>query len=180
MATFGKIVLALGIGGLLMVLVVGGMYVNYNNQDVSLRNRAKAEEDLRRGVHDKMWKILKDKAGVTDQYAEKFGQIYKDLIEGRYSNGGGEFAKFITESNPNFDNGLYKDLMVSIEAQRTEFFNSQKKLRDIKTQHDDLLGRMPSSWFVSNKTPIEVVIITSTSTEKVFESGRDDESLFQK
>ena len=68
---------------------------------------------------------------MTDEYKEAFREIYPQLIEGRYSQGDGSLMKWIQESNPNFDTSLYKDLMNSIEVERTYFAAEQKKMLDI-------------------------------------------------
>jgi hypothetical protein len=40
-------------------MVIGfGMYVNYNNREVNLRNLAEAQRGNIENVYDKMWKIL--------------------------------------------------------------------------------------------------------------------------
>ena len=87
--------------------------------------------------------------------------------------------KWIQEANPNFDTSLYKDLTQSIEIQRTEFQKVQERMIDIKREHEVLLTTVPSKWFISNKTPIEYTIISSTRSKVVMETGLDDDvSLF--
>ena len=87
--------------------------------------------------------------------------------------------KWIQEANPNFDTSLYKDLAQSIEIQRTEFQKVQERMIDIKREHEVLLTTVPSKWFISNKTPIEYTIISSTRSKVVMETGLDDDvSLF--
>ena len=53
-----------------------GMYVNYNNREVNLRNLAEAQRGNIENVYDKMWKILQQKAQVSDEYKEAFREIY--------------------------------------------------------------------------------------------------------
>ena len=72
-----------------------GMYVSYNNREVNLRNLAEAQRGNIENVYDKMWKILQQKAQVTDEYKEAFREIYPQLIEGRYSQGDGSLMKWI-------------------------------------------------------------------------------------
>jgi hypothetical protein len=177
-------ILTISIIGLVTLIgaVVFFMNISVDNQEITLREKANAQTSVCKAYYDKMWKILKQKAGVTDQYKDAFAEIYPKLIEGRYSQGDGSLMKWIQESNPNFDNSLYKDLMNSIEIEREGFFNEQKKLIDIKNEHSLLLKRVPSKWFIdSGITELEIIIITSTKTEKVFETGKDDDiELFDK
>lgn len=164
---------------LIGAVTVLGMYFSYNNQDARLRAQAEAQRGKIEGVHDKMWKVLQQKAQVSNEYKNAFSEIYPALIEGRYSQGDGSLMKWIQEANPNFDTSLYKDLMQSIEIQRTEFAKVQERMLDIIREHNVLLTTVPSKWFVSNKEQIEYTIISSTRSKTVMTTGLDDDvSLF--
>lgn len=161
------------------IFSVVGMYFSYNNTDAKLRAQAEAQLGKVEGVHDKMWKVLQQKAQVSNEYKNAFSKIYPDLIEGRYSQGDGSLMKWITEANPTFDTFLYKDLMLSIELLRTEFQKSQERMLDIIREHNVLLTTVPSKWFVSNTEKIEYTIISSTRSKTVMTTGLDDDiSLF--
>lgn len=171
-------VIALVLG---IAIVVGGMYINFNNREVNLRNLAEAQRGNIENVYDKMWKILQQKAQVTDEYKEAFREIYPQLIEGRYSQGDGSLMKWIQESNPNFDTSLYKDLMNSIEVERTYFASEQKKMLDIIRQHNTLRQSIPSGWFVGSRPEIEYTVISSSKAKAVMEHGEDNDiDLFKK
>lgn len=171
-----KKVIALIISGILVILLIVGfsMYFSYNNDEIALRKEAVAQKGKVEGVYDKMWKILQQKAQVTDQYKESFAKIYPELISGRYSQGDGSLMKWIQENNPNFDTTLYKDLMASIESQREEFQTSQERMLDIIREHETLCGQFPGIWFISNKSPIEYKVISSTITKQIIETSNDD------
>lgn len=152
-----------------------GMYFSYNNTDAKLRAQAEAQLGKIEGVHDKMWKVLQQKAQVSNEYKDAFAEIYPELIEGRYSGGDGSLMKWITEANPTFDTSLYKDLMLSIELLRTEFQKSQERMLDIIREHNTLLTTVPGKWFVSNTERIEYTVISSTRSKTVMEMGIDDD-----
>lgn len=160
---------------MIMGITFGGMYFSYNNQDARLRAQAEAQRGKVEGVYDKMWKVLQQKAQVSNEYKNAFAEIYPQLIEGRYSQGDGSLMKWIQEANPNFDTSLYKDLMQSIEIQRTEFQKSQERMIDIIREHNVLLTTVPSKWFITNKETIEYTIISSTRSKVVMETGLDDD-----
>ena len=160
---------------LIGTITVLGMYFSYNNQDARLRAQAEAQRGKIEGVHDKMWKVLQQKAQVSNEYKNAFSEIYPALIEGRYSQGDGSLMKWIQEANPNFDTSLYKDLMQSIEIQRTEFAKVQERMLDIIREHNVLLTTVPSKWFVSNTELIEYTIISSTRSKTVMTTGLDDD-----
>ncbi len=173
----------IGISIAVIVMVFGvvtlSMYFSYNNTDAKLRAQAEAQRGKIEGVHDKMWKVLQQKAQVSNEYKNAFSEIYPALIEGRYSQGDGSLMKWIQEANPNFDTSLYKDLMQSIEIQRTEFAKTQERMLDIIREHEVLQTTVPSKWFLKNTEPIEYVVISSTRSKIVMETGLDDDvSLF--
>lgn len=168
----------IGIGGgiLVMALLYMGGCVHYKGKEVRLRNTILAQKKVNEANYDTMWKVVKQLAGVKDDYKEAFGKIYKDLIEGRYGNEkGGSLMKFIQESNPTFDTRLYEKLANAIEAKRTEFFEHQKALAVMKSQHDNLRQEPISGLFVGGVPEIEITIVTSTKTEETFKSGKEDD-----
>jgi hypothetical protein len=173
----------IGISIAVIVMVFGvvtlSMYFSYNNTDAKLRAQAEAQRGKIEGVHDKMWKVLQQKAQVSNEYKNAFSEIYPALIEGRYSQGDGSLMKWIQEANPNFDTSLYKDLMQSIEIQRSEFAKTQERMLDIIREHEVLQTTVPSKWFLKNTDPIPYVVISSTRSKMVMETGLDDDvSLF--
>ncbi|PJE76932.1 hypothetical protein COV05_01935 [Candidatus Uhrbacteria bacterium CG10_big_fil_rev_8_21_14_0_10_48_16] len=166
--------------GLLSLAVIAmmtiGMYVNYTNAEVRTRNLAEAQQENLEVVFDATWKIIQQKAGVSSQYAKDFKEIYPELMEGRYGNDrGGALMSWITEHNPEFDTALYQDLMRSIEAERTKFAREQKKLIDIKAQHDNLRETLPSSIFVGGRPEIKIQLVTSAKTDEAFSSGQEND-----
>ena len=162
------IIVALG------VITTVGSYFNYNNQEIALREQAEAQRGKVEGVHDAMWKIISQKAQVSQEYREGFDSIYTHIIAGRYSQGDGTLMKWIKEANPNFDSSLYKDVMDAIEVQRTQFMKAQERMIDIKRQHTTLCKTYPGCWFISNKSEIEYTVVSSSQSKEVMESGIDD------
>lgn len=160
-----------------IVLIGVYMYFSYNNREVALRKEAEAQNKKIASVHDTMWKILKEKAGVSEQYRETFEKIYPEIISGRYANDGGSTMKWIQESNPDFGTSLYKDLMQAIEVQRTYFSNAQQRMLDIIRERETLIESMPAKWFVKNKSVIEYTVIASDKTNDVMTSRVDNETL---
>lgn len=151
-------------------------YFSYNNSEIRLRAESEAQRGKIEGVHDKMWKVISQKAQITTEYKDAFAKIYPDIISGRYSgNGDGSLMKWVTEQNPNFDTSLYKDLMQSIEILRTEFQKSQERMLDIIREHTALCTTYPGRWFITNTATIEYTIISSTKSKTVVETGIDDD-----
>lgn len=164
-----------------LAIIVLFMYVNISNKEVDRRNQVTAQQKACEANFDKMYKTIAQLAQIPEQYAktskEAFKEIYPDLISGRYQNDNGTFMKWITESNPTYDMAsigkLYEKLAVAIEANRAEFFMEQKKLISYQQEHKNILQKWPGSWLLSRDT-ITITIITSTYSEQVYKTGKDD------
>ena len=160
--------------GFFVVLLIG-MYFSYNNKEIALRKEGEAQKGKIESVHDTMWKIIKQKAQVSEKYKDAFEKIYPDLIRGRYANDQGSMMKWIQEQNPNFDTSLYRDLSQAIEIQRTIFSNAQQRMLDILRERETLIESMPAKFFISNKTKIDYEVISSTNTKTIMETRIDDD-----
>jgi len=173
-----KVIIAISVFCILAFLAILSMsyYFSYNNKEVALREQAEAQRGVVEGVHDAMWKIISQKAQVSQEYKASFDSIYTHIIAGRYSQGDGSLMKWITESNPNFDTSLYKDLMNAIEVQRKEFMYAQERMIDIKRQHDTMCKTYPGKWFITDRREIEYTIISSSYSKEVMSSGKDDKT----
>jgi hypothetical protein len=164
------VILVLGIGTYFTC------YFTYNNKEIALRNQTEAQRGKIEGVHDKMWKVLQQKAQVSNEYKDAFTEIYPAIMEGRYSGeGDGSLMKWVTEQNPNFDTSLYKDLSQSIEILRTEFQKSQERMLDLIREHSTLCSTFPGRWFITNTAIIEYTVISSTKSKVVMGTGLDDD-----
>ena len=165
-----------------LAVVILGMYMTYNNKAVALRKEAEAQRGKIESVHDKMWKVIKQKAEVSEEYRKEFDKVYPEIIAGRYSGDNGTSMKWIQEANPEFDTSLYRDLMQAIEIQRSHFNTAQERMLDVIREHETLCMSMPASWFISaaNKQKIEYEVVSSTRSKTVMETGLDDEvSVFK-
>ena len=160
--------------------------VSLNNKEIRLRNLTVAQQETCKANFDKMFKVIKQVAQIPERFADKskeaFEEIYPQLMTGRYSNErGGALMSWVSEHNPSFDmvalGKLYEKLSNAIESNRAEFFNEQKKLISYQKQHKNLIETWPGNWLIKdeNKVEIEITIITSTATEEVFETGKEDD-----
>lgn len=157
---------------ILLILLI--MFFTYNNKEIYLRKEADAQRKKIESTHDKMWKVIKQKAEVSDKYRETFERVYPEIIAGRYSEGSSAM-KWIQEANPDFDTSLYNDLMQAIEIQRTHLHNAQSRMLDVIRERASLIESYPSRWFITNKSEIEYEVISSTKTHNVVETRVDDD-----
>lgn len=158
-----------------LVVALVAMYFSYNNKEIALRKEAEAQKGKIESVHDKMWKVIKQKANVTEQYRDMFEKVYPDIIAGRYSGEGAMAMKWIQEANPEIDASLYKDVMQAIEIQREHLHTAQTRMLDVIREREALIESYPSRWFISNKSKIEYEVISSTRSKTVMETGLDDD-----
>jgi hypothetical protein len=103
----------------------------------------------------------------------------KFIPKGRYGNDrGGAIMRWVQESNPNFDmkasSKLYENVQIAVEANREEYFVEQKKLIDMRRSHSTFIKQFPARLFL-NVEEIEITVVTSTITEKVYQDGKDDD-----
>lgn len=167
-------------------LIFLAMYVSANDREVTLREQTLAQQEVCKANFDKMFKVIKQVAQVSDenlkQSKEAFKEIYPDLMKGRYSNDrGGALMSWVHESNPNFDmqatSDLYKQLGRVIEANRQEFFNEQRKLTDLKRAHSTHIKTYfnRNVFGLYNRGEIDITIITSETTEAAYSSGQEND-----
>jgi hypothetical protein len=175
------------IGVVVLLIIIAGSWaistnIDTDNREIDLRTAITAKVEDQEATFDKMWKVLSQKAQVSDQYKNAFAEIYPKLIEGRYSKGDGTLMKWIQESNPTFDVSLFKDLMASIDNEREGFLTTQRQLMDLKREHDKLRLQWPYKWFINDDVKeIQIKIISSTHSKEVMKTGVDDDiDLFKK
>lgn len=164
---------------LVMAAMIGGSvfftWINYTNQEVRLRAEVEAQKETVNANFDKMWKVIKQQCQVSDKYKDGFKEIYIGIMEGRYSKGNAPLMNWVKEANPQFDSSLYSKLMVSIEANRTEFFYEQKKLISLAKEHEVLITTIPGRWFLPNAKKVEYTIITSKVSQDAAKTGQEND-----
>lgn len=174
-----KIIIGI-ISGLIVIagIICLSMYFSYNNQHKDFHNRYNAETSAFEARLDNMWKIISDKFDMSQQYANDFKEIAKINI-GAF-NEGGEVWKWVSTQLPQIDPSIYKEVMATIESERLSLENSQKKIIDITREHNNLVTKVPSSWFISDKDKLEWTTVSSTETKEIMQTRIDNRSLSEK
>lgn len=163
------------------VLLLSGCFISQNNTEVELRNQFTQKISERTAFYDKMWKIISQKSQIAVKNDSSFRENVNIIMSGR-KDAQQVMFKWITESNPNVNYDqvsiLYQDLSRAVEAEREGFFTQEKYLQDIKLQHDNLLGRFPSSLIMAilGRHRLEYKPITSDRTDEVIKSGKDNDT----
>lgn len=180
MSTLSKV--AIGIFALFIISFVScaGYVVSTNNQCVEYEKRIEAQYKKNQNVYDAFWKTVKEVAQVPEMYAEDTKKLYKEVLAGRYGEGGSRAMwQWLKEQNPNLDASLYKSIQQAIEAGRTDFKLNQTVLLDMKAQYEMYKGKFPRS-FITNILGFPKIdlkqfdIVTSAETEKAFINKKAD------
>ena len=167
--------------GAIMLIVVAVTAIGYKNQEVDLRTQFDMQQEKCKSYFDKMWKIIKQKAQISEKYKDSFTEVYVKMMDARYKQGSGAMMQWIKEQNPTLDSSIYKELGNTIEAQRNGYHNENVLLLDIKRQHDSLRQKFPSSLIVGSSKPLEAIVVTSGKTKESFRTGEEnDVDLFDK
>lgn len=162
-------------GCFLLVLSIGLIWMSANNREVGLRAQFEAQQKANESGFDKTWKTIQQSAQIPEKERDSFRQTYVEIMNATKGvAGNGQLASFFTQAKIDISPELFKKLMTTIEAERTDFDRRQQKLLDVKREHDTLLGSAPSSLFVGHRPKLEAVIVTSAVTEKAFATGKDD------
>jgi hypothetical protein len=166
----------LGVGVVAVVMAVL-MYFTYSNAEIRLRNAIKAKQADNKNEMDNMWKSISQVAQVTEEERKSLMEVFNGYAGARTPAGDNKaIVKWIHEAIPNVDNKTFLNLQNIIVAKRDGFTMRQKELLDLNREHDNCIDVAPSSFFVGGRGKIDVVIVTSTRTERSFETGKDDDT----
>lgn len=165
-----------------IIAVIGIYYLSTSNAEIRTRNEYQAQIKANESEFDKVWKVIAQSAEVSAEERESFKRTYVDIMQATQGVAGkGALASFFTQAQIPISSELYSKLMTMIEAQRESFNRSQKKLIQLKMQHDNLRLTAPSSLVVGGRPELELVIVSSDKTREIFSTGTDnDVQLFPK
>lgn len=170
----------LGILGIVLLLgaIIGSVIWSHRNTAVALEEKIKAQYVSNQSNHDNMWKKFKEMTQVTDLQANQYKEVYQQLIADRNKDTNLLF-KMVMEDNPKLDGAVYTQLQREIAAGRSTFDNNQKTMADIIREYNAFVRRcIVMSWMTGRQPKnVEDFIVTSNKTQKVFDSGKDDDII---
>jgi len=156
----------------IMGLVTFSQYTSVYDRDAELRATFTAELANREGQFDAFKNTMKDFGGLKKSYEGTIKDLYATVVTGRNSNEGA-LMTFIKEDNPNFSDKMYTDLMQRVEALRKDYANVQKRLADVKNQHDQLRTKFWSRMFLSNNSELKYEVTSTAQTKETMRTGVD-------
>lgn len=161
-----------------MFIMLSCLGISYHNEEVSLRNAITAKQVDNTNEFDNMWKKIAQVAQVSEKQKDAFKEIFSSYVSGRGTNSSdGQMMTWVKENVPNPNLSIYNEVLNIIVASRNSFTTRQKELLDMKRVHDNLIDQMPSGLFLGfmGREKINITIVTSSKTDKVFETAKDDD-----
>lgn len=171
------VLVAIGIVIALFVFGVVCKGISLYNTHVDLLSRIEAQQKANETVFDNMWKKISQTTQVADKYKDGLKGVLVSYAEGRSKNSDQLLMDWTKEAVPNFDASLYKQINNIVASSRDDFTNSQKLLIDLSRQHNTMIRRFPNNVFcaVLHIEPIEIKVVTSSKTDKAFETQKEDD-----
>ena len=173
--------LAIVVAFVALIAIVGLLWMTTSNAEIRYRNEFNAQVKANESEFDKVWKVIAQQVQVSQQERETFKKTYVEIMQSQQGIAGkGALASFFQQAQVPVSAELFSKLMTTLEAQRESFNRSQKKLVQIKLQHDNILQTFPGSIVVGGRPPLELVLVSSDKTKEIFSTGTDnDVELFQ-
>lgn len=150
----------------------------YNDQ-ASLKTQYEMKVAANSATFDNTWKVISQSAQVAESQKDALREIFEGYASARTgtSDNSNRVMTWIKESVPNADLATYRNLQNIVVGSRDSWTRNQLELVEIARQYNLNLSVIPRGLLlkVVGFTQITPKVITSTRTERVFESGKDDE-----
>jgi len=187
MSKMAMAVVAVLVCGVVFVFVMGAIFVGTMNTEARCRTAIEAKQKDNTSEFDNMWKKISQVAQVTEGQKNALLEIFRTHAKARAGeNGqGGTMMNWIKESVPNVDTSTFNNLQNIITASRDSWTNRQKELVDLERERTQMFRVFPDSIVLSilgrREDDVKIQIVTSSRTERSFETGKDDDvSVFGK
>lgn len=171
------IVAAVLIGG----LVLGGIGLIYGvstyNSQASLKNTYEMKVKDNSSEFDNMWKKISQVTQIADAKKEAFREIFNGYANARTPQDAGRAMFWVKENAPNLDLSVYDKAQNIIVGSRDSWTFRQKELVGIAEAYNKNLVTFPKNFFLGmfGFQKIDPKVITSSRTEEVFRTGKDDD-----
>jgi hypothetical protein len=168
---------------LLLTVVIGGILVSQYNGAATLKNQYEMKVKDNSSEMDNMWKKISQVCQLPEAKKNAFKEIFTSYAQARTPEDGGKMMLWIKESAPNLDLNIYDNAQNIIVSSRDSWTMRQKELVGVAEEFNRRLSVFPGNVVLGmfGFQKIDPKVITSTRTEKAFETGKDDDTdLFNK
>jgi hypothetical protein len=169
------VILAVAALIIVTVFVVFTLDVHYNNLHVDYHNRYAADSAKIENRIYTMWNIISDQFSINENYFEQFREIAKVHRDAFSQNGA--VAMWIHTNFQQLDASNYREVMATVESERLAMENSQNSILNVCKFHNDLVTKRISCWFIADKTPLTWDVISSSETEEIMKTRRDERTI---
>lgn len=175
----------LGLFGIVIVaaIVLFATGVGMYNNASTLKNQYEAKLSANHAELDNVKKKISQVAQVSDEQMKSLEKLFVGYADARTSKSTNQLMTWIKETVPNVDQKTFLNLQNIITSSRDAWTMRQTELVDIAREYNKLLVVFPSNIILKMLGFEKIVpnVVTSTSTEKAFATGKDDETkVFEK
>lgn len=168
--------------GLLVVILLGGIAIfgkgiSVYNTNVDLSTKIEAKQKANEANFDIMWKKISQVSQVSDKYKDGLKEVLISYTAERKTESNQLLMNWIKEAVPQFDSSIYKQINNIVVSSRDDFYKNQAILIDLSREQQNFIKKFPNNVFcnILGIKPTEIKIVTSTQTDKAFESGKEDD-----
>ena len=167
--------------GALVGIIFGASVIGTMNTEARLRTAIEAKQKDNTSEFDNMWKKISQVAQVTDGQKNALLEIFQSHAKARAGEKGqgGGLMSWIQESVPNVDTTTFNNLQNIIVGSRDGWTNRQKELVDLERERIQMFRVFPSNIYLSllgrNEGDVKIQLVTSSRTERSFDTGKDDD-----
>lgn len=166
-----------GCFGIFVLIFVVGL-ISTGNMEARYRILEVAKQASNTTEFDNMWKKIKSIAEVPEKKKEALRDIFVSHANARGSIKGA-LMTWVQESVPNADMSIYDNMMNIVAGTRDSWTQRQNELIDIDRKRREMFVVFPSNMFLAilgrDENAVTMQIVTSTKTEEVFKTGKDDD-----
>lgn len=158
------------------ICLIGWGLATYNTQ-ASLQNVYNMKVKDNSSEFDNMWKTISQTCQIAENKKDAFHKIFVANSEARTPEDAGKMMLWVKENSPVVDLQIFDNAQNIIVGTRNSWTMRQKELVAIATVYNDNLVRQPTGLFLGffGFKLIDPKLITSSRTEKAFETGKDDD-----
>jgi len=177
------------IGVVIVGLWIAMTLMSWSNAERAQRNLLTAKQKDNTSEFDNLKKKINSVVSIPEAKFASLRDIFVDHASARTAGGSkdGSLMKWVQESVPNVDKAsdIYDKVMNIVVSSRDSWTMRQKELLDMKRVHDNIVDLGFRGMFLTQvlgRQKIDVIIVTSATTKRAFETGEDndDGSLFKK
>lgn len=161
------------------ILCAGALFSTYTSTyDSAVRFESNIERlnDASKSQLSNFTLTLRDKAQIPTMYTEDLKSVLKTYFESRGKQDVTMIKSFMQQHLPKFDTKLYEDLMITINAGRSEFNNIQQQKIDQCADYKTFRQSFWNSKFLPAQYPSAKIdklcqVISDSQTNTAFETG---------